>query len=656
MESKDRREINLKSRIFAAVLLVLGLILLARLAWIQIIESDIYQTSAASNRTRLLTIKAARGDIVSADGVVMATDQPVFQVNVNSQTLDGLEDEERANVISSLVNILADPEVTAESIEQALKDNRYRKYKPVMIKSNLDMQTVSEIEAHRLELPGVSVTTEPKRVYLQDEVAGHIIGYLGEVNQEELDANENYKLGDLVGKIGVEKSYDEYLRGEDGVQQVEVDVYNNAVGEVTTVDASSGNDVFLTIDYELQKSMEDAFDKVISDLQRNSRSDKAGAGAAVLLDVKTGKVLAMVSRPNDKVTQQNRAIQGRYIPGSTFKPVTLTAALENKKVTTTERIYNPGRYWEAPYIKSTAPIGYYTLYGATAKSDNVFFQELGRRVGVDAIGLAGTELGLDGYTGVDLPYESKGERVTEGLPTRSKINAYNSWAAETKSAYYDKIIENTTAEYEKNIAAATTDSEKKTIERKYKNTLAQLKAQKAIDVKWVSEWHASDTYNVAIGQGRQNYTPLQLARYCATIANGGKIMKPYVVDHVQDKNGNVILKNEPELIAHSAVSDNTFKIVEDAMTGVSQPGGTAYSIFYDFPPEIKVAAKTGTSQPGQASYKSGKKEYYDGIFIAYAPADDPQVAFAAVVEYGYSGNGSGGRICREVFKNYFGLE
>ena len=656
MESKDRREINLKSRIFAAVLLVLGLILLARLAWIQIIESDIYQTSAASNRTRLLTIKAARGDIVSADGVVMATDQPVFQVNVNSQTLDGLEDEERANVISSLVNILADPEVTAESIEQALKDNRYRKYKPVMIKSTLDMQTVSEIEAHRLELPGVSVTTEPKRVYLQDEVAGHVIGYLGEVNQEELGANENYKLGDLVGKIGVEKFYDEYLRGEDGVQQVEVDVYNNAVGEVTTVDASSGNDVFLTIDYELQKSMEDAFDKVISDLQRNSRSDKAGAGAAVLLDVKTGKVLAMVSRPNDKVTQQNRAIQGRYIPGSTFKPVTLTAALENKKVTTTERIYNPGRYWEAPYIKSTAPIGYYTLYGATAKSDNVFFQELGRRVGVDAIGLAGTELGLDGYTGVDLPYESKGERVTEGLPTRSKINAYNSWAAETKSAYYDKIIENTTAEYEKNIAAATTDSEKKTIERKYKNTLAQLKAQKAIDVKWVSEWHASDTYNVAIGQGRQNYTPLQLARYCATIANGGKIMKPYVVDHVQDKNGNVILKNEPELIAHSAVSDNTFKIVEDAMTGVSQPGGTAYSIFYDFPPEIKVAAKTGTSQPGQASYKSGKKEYYDGIFIAYAPADDPQVAFAAVVEYGYSGNGSGGRICREVFKKYFGLE
>lgn len=655
MENKDRREIILKSKIFAAVLLAMGLVLILRLAWLQIFQSDVYQVSAASNRTRLLTVKAARGDIVTADGIVMATDQPVFQVNVNTQTLGGLKDEERNQVIASLVKILNDPAVTVESIEQSIKDNRYRKYKPITIKTNLDIQTVSEIEARRLELPGVSVSTEPKRVYLQGETAGHVIGYLGEVNQEELASNENYKLGDYIGKIGVEKSYDEYLRGEDGVRQVEVDVYNNAVGEVTTVDAVSGNDVFLTIDYELQQTMEDAFDQVIANLKSNSRSDKAGAGAAVLLEVKTGKVLAMVSRPNDKVTQQNRAIQGRYIPGSTFKPVTLTAALENKKITKTERIYNPGRYWEAPYIKSTAPVGYYNLYTATAKSDNVFFQELGRRVGVDAIGLAGAELGLDGYTGIDLPYESKGERVTEGLPTRSKINAYNSWAAETKTAYYDRIIENTTAEYERNLAAATNESDKKSIERKYKNTMAQLKAQKAIDVKWVSEWHASDTYNVAIGQGRQNYTPLQLARYCATIANGGKIMKPYVVDHVQDKNGNVILQNEPELIAHSAISEDTLKTVEAAMAGVSQPGGTAYSVFYDFPPEIKVAAKTGTSQPGQASYKTGKKEYYDGIFIAYAPADDPQIAFAAVVEYGYSGNGSGGRICREVFKKYFGL-
>ena len=655
MENKDRQALWQKGRVFAAVLLAFGIIITLRLAWLQIIQSDVYQTSAASNRTRLLTIKAARGDIITSDGVVMATDQPVFQVNINSQTIGDLPEEQQSEIINTLVSILNDPEITAETITQLLKDNVYRNYKPVTIKTNLDMETVSQIEARRIELVGVTVSSEPKRVYLQGNMAGHLIGYLGEVNEDEMAANEDYNLGDLVGKIGVEKSYDEYLRGEDGVQQVQVDVYNNAVGEVTTIDSSSGNDVVLTIDYDLQKVMEESFDKLIANLQANPRSDKAGAGAAVLIEVNTGKVLAMVSRPDDKVTQQNRAIQGRYIPGSTFKPVTLAAALENDAITLTEKIYNPGRYWEAPYIKSTAPVGYYDVYSATAKSDNVFFQELGRRVGVDKIGEAGIELGLEGYTGIDLPYENRGERVTEGLPTREKIDAYNDWAAQSKSDYYDNIIEETQAEYDAALAAAQSEEEKKSIERQYNSTLAQLKAQKAIDVKWVSEWHAADTYNVAIGQGRQNYTPLQLARYCATIANGGDIYQPYVVDRVLDKDGNVILQNEPTLQAHSNISDETFKIIEDAMVGVSQPGGTAYSVFYDFPPEIKVAAKTGTSQPGQASYTSGDKEYYDGVFIAYAPADDPQIAFAAVVEYGYSGNGSGGQICRDVFKAYFGL-
>ena len=656
MESKDRQKLWQKGRIFAAVLLAFGILIVLRLAWLQIIESDVYQTSAASNRTRLLTIKAARGDIITYDGVVMATDQPIFQVNINSQTIRELPEEQQTEIINTVVSILNDPEITAETINQLIKDNSYRNYKPVTVKTNLDMETVSQIESRRIELVGVTVTSEPKRVYLQGNMAGHLIGYLGEVNEEEMAANENYKLGDLVGKIGVEKSYDEYLRGEDGVQQVEVDVYNNAVGEVTTIDSASGNDVVLTIDYDLQKVMEESFDNIIETLQNDPRSDKAGAGAAVLIEVDTGKILAMVSRPDGKVTQQNRAIQGRYIPGSTFKPVTLAAALENDAITLTEKIYNPGRYWEAPYIKSTAPVGYYDVYSATAKSDNVFFQELGRRVGVDKIGEAGIELGLEGYTGIDLPYENRGERVTEGLPTREKIDAYNDWAAQSKSDYYDNIIEETQAEYDAALAAAQSEDEKKTIERQYNNTLAQLKAQKAIDVKWVSEWHAADTYNVAIGQGRQNYTPLQLARYCATIANGGNIYQPYVVDRVVDKDGNVILQNEPVLQAVSGISSETIKIIEDAMVGVSQPGGTAYSVFYDFPPEIKVAAKTGTSQPGQSSYKSGNKEYYDGVFIAYAPADDPEIAFAAVVEYGYSGNGSGGRICRDVFKAYFGLD
>ena len=281
MESKDRQKLWQKGRIFAAVLLAFGILIVLRLAWLQIIESDVYQTSAASNRTRLLTIKAARGDIITYDGVVMATDQPIFQVNINSQTIRELPEEQQTEIINTLVSILNDPEITAETINQLIKDNSYRNYKPVTVKTNLDMETVSQIESRRIELVGVTVTSEPKRVYLQGNMAGHLIGYLGEVNEEEMAANENYKLGDLVGKIGVEKSYDEYLRGEDGVQQVEVDVYNNAVGEVTTIDSASGNDVVLTIDYELQKVMEESFDNIIQTLQNDSRSDKAGAGAAV---------------------------------------------------------------------------------------------------------------------------------------------------------------------------------------------------------------------------------------------------------------------------------------------------------------------------------------------------------------------------------------
>jgi len=195
------------------------------------------------------------------------------------------------------------------------------------------------------------------------------------------------------------------------------------------------------------------------------------------------------------------------------------------------------------------------------------------------------------------------------------------------------------------------------MEKEYKNEIAQLEAQKKIDVKWVSEWHAADTYNVAIGQGRQNYTPLQLAVYCAALANGGTIYAPYVVDKVVDDAGNVLFQNETVVRMESEISEKTFEIVRDAMVEVTEnpTDGTAYWRFNDFPEWLTVAAKTGTSQPGQAGYKDGDKTYYDGIFIAYAPADDPQVVFAAVVEYGGSGSGSGGILCHDIFKEYFGL-
>ena len=320
--------------------------------------------------------------------------------------------------------------MTAEKIKEICDANSGYLYKPIVLKKNLDIAAVSRIEAHRESLPGVTVESIPERTYLQGTLANHVLGYIGEVSQSELDAQTEaaegdesqilYKMGDYIGKTGLERYYDQTLRGTDGYRQVEVNAAGRPVSEVKTVEPEAGNSLVLTIDANLQRVLEEAMDRTIASLQSQSRSDKAGAGAGVLLNVKTGEVLAMASRPEDNVGQQNRAIQGRYVPGSTFKPVTAIAALETGVVTDTEKIYNPGRYWIAPYIKTTAPIGYYNLYNGMAKSDNVYFQELGRRAGIDNIAKYGKALGLEGATGSGLREQ---RRARLGRPANGRKTA-----------------------------------------------------------------------------------------------------------------------------------------------------------------------------------------------------------------------------------------
>lgn len=375
----------------------------------------------------------------------------------------------------------------------------------------------------------------------------------------------------------------------------------------------------------------------------------------MLLDVNTGKVLAMVSRPDDNITQQNRAIQGRYVPGSTFKPVTAVAALESGVITDTEKIFNPGRYWEKPYIKTTAPIGYYNLYNGMALSDNVYFQELGNRAGIDNIAKYGKMLGLDGPTGIDLAYENKGARATEGLPTPEKRQLYQEKEVANQAALWDKKIAEAEERFAQELANAATEEEKAKIERRRRSTIAVYQSEKIINMNWHSEWHAADTFNVSIGQGRQNYTPLQLAVYASALANGGTVYQPYIVDKVVDNDGNVIMQNAPVIKQQADISAETIKKVREAMCRVTAPGGGAYGLFAQFPSEIRIAAKTGTAQPGRSGYIVGNKQYYDGLFICYAPADNPQVAFACVMEYGYSGSGSAGYVAKAVLEEYFAL-
>ena len=664
MQSKERKQLENLTRVYTVIVFVIIGILIAKLAWMQLVETDFYTSRADAQRNRLMTISATRGDIITSDGTVLVTDRPSYQLTVDYLSIKsgGAYNEE---MIQLLVQLLEDPDMTAEKIKEICDANSGYLYKPIVLKKNLDIAAVSRIEAHRESLPGVTVESIPERTYLQGTLANHVLGYIGEVSQSELDAQTEaaegdesqilYKMGDYIGKTGLERYYDQTLRGTDGYRQVEVNAAGRPVSEVKTVEPEAGNSLVLTIDANLQRVLEEAMDRTIASLQSQSRSDKAGAGAGVLLNVKTGEVLAMASRPEDNVGQQNRAIQGRYVPGSTFKPVTAIAALETGVVTDTEKIYNPGRYWIAPYIKTTAPIGYYNLYNGMAKSDNVYFQELGRRAGIDNIAKYGKALGLEGATGIDLAYESKGERASEGLPTAEKRQMYQDLAAANSDAYWDAKIEEAEAQYTADMAAAMTEEEKKKIERRYKNNLAIYKSEKLINHKWNSEWHAADTFNVAIGQGRQNYTPIQLAVYAAAIANGGTVYQPYVVKEIRNNAGEVIETNEPVVRQDAGISEDTLNKVRNAMCQVTAPGGGAYSLFANFPANIKVAAKTGTAQPGRSGYRVGKKEYYDGLFICFAPADDPEIAFACVMEYGYSGSGSAGRVAKAVLEEYFGL-
>ena len=662
---KERSQVEKLAKWYSvAVFFVIG-ILLAKLGWMQLVENEYYTSRADAQRTRLMTITAARGDISTSDGVVLVTDHSSYQVTVDYLAVRE-NGKYKEDVIVLLAELLEDETITAEKIMEICDANKGYLYKPIVIKKDLDIASVSRIEAHRELLPGVNIESVPDRTYMHGTLASHVLGYIGLVSQEELDRQAqaqdagdenatNYKMGDYVGKVGVEKYYDEYLRGVNGYREVEVNAAGRPVSDTETVNPQNGDNLVLTIDYDLQLALETAMDETIARLQSQARSDKAGAGAGVLLDVNTGKVLAMVSRPDDNITQQNRAIQGRYVPGSTFKPVTAVAALESGVITDTEKIFNPGRYWEKPYIKTTAPIGYYNLYNGMALSDNVYFQELGNRAGIDNIAKYGKMLGLDGPTGIDLAYENKGARATEGLPTPEKRQLYQEKEVANQAALWDKKIAEAEERFAQELANAATEEEKAKIERRRRSTIAVYQSEKIINMNWHSEWHAADTFNVSIGQGRQNYTPLQLAVYASALANGGTVYQPYIVDKVVDNDGNVIMQNEPVIKQQADISAETIKKVREAMCRVTVPGGGAYGLFAQFPSEIRIAAKTGTAQPGRSGYIVGNKQYYDGLFICYAPADNPQVAFACVMEYGYSGSGSAGYVAKAVLEEYFAL-
>ena len=662
-------ELRSKLKIYSYVVIALLAILGIRLAVVQLFYNEVYQTQAKDNRIRLVSIKAPRGEIYTADGSVLAANELVYTLSLSYL---GVSNQE--HILQRLVEILYPyyPDLTVAELQKKIEVQKYRLFEPVVIARDIPWNLVVELEENRRELPGVAITVEPLRNYPNGPLAGHVMGYIHSISPEELEkaAEEKYSINSLIGKSGVERQYEKELRGRDGARRVEVDVSARPVQDLVTLEPRPGNNLYLTLDMKLQKVMESGMERTLKQLQ--SQYPRARVGSAVLLNVKTGEVLAMCSypalnpdewkgnfkselasyyfpqgayNPMNPGALTNRAIQTTYPPGSTFKPITGMAALEGGDMNPSQEFVKcGGAYWIAPKIRCTGVHGNVNYYRAMAVSCNTYFQEMGRRATKEGLIRIGKEFGMGSRTGIDLPEERSGL-----LPTPEWKKEINSIILDER---YGSARQRLEEKYDRLLAEATGE-EKAKVEKRRAAERVQLEAQYKIDYGFDTNWQPYDTFNMSIGQGGNDFTVMQLANYVATIANGGYRMQPHVLKKVVSPEGKVVKNVEPKLLHEVDVAPMTLAETRRAMLAVTQPGGTAYGLFNHFPGQVQVAAKTGTAQTGRVGDKSLKDVH--GVFIAFAPYDDPQIAFAGVVEYGYSGSGSAGYIARDLFEQYFGI-
>jgi len=664
-------DLHLKLKVYGGIVVILLAVLCLKLAIVQLFYSDIYQTKAKENRLRLVSIKASRGEIYDRNGTILAANQLVY---ILTMTNPGESDQEE--VIARLVSVLKPsfPEVTADYIKEKIELQKFRQYEPVTILRDIPWELVVKIEENRHNLPGVAIDIEPLRYYPLDTMAGHVLGYIHSINQEELAADSaQYNMNSLVGKSGLEKQYEAELRGIDGARRVEVDAQGRPVGELVTLDPVAGNNLTLTLDEKLQVVMENSIASNLSRLQR--QYPKAQVGSAVLMDVKTGEILAMCSsptlRPDDwkgnissKLASYyfpqgssynplepgaatNRAIQANYPPGSTFKPITGMAALEAGVMDPLKDYVNcQGRYWIAPYIPCTGVHGNVNYYSGMAASCNTYFQEMGRKATQENLVKVAKDFGLGEKTGIDLPYEIQGS-----VPTPEWKREINDLLINRK---YDALRKQLEEKYNQLLAAASSQEAIQELNKKKQQEQIQLEAQYKIDYNFDTQWQAFDTFNMSIGQGGNQYTVIELVDYIAALANGGSLMRPRIVKRITSPDQEIIEEIDPEIIRSVSVSTRTLAETRRAMVQVTQGDGTAAFLFSSFPDRIKVGAKTGTAQTNRVG--DDALHEFHGVFVAFAPADDPAIAFAGVIEYGQHGSDSVGYVAKDLFEQYFGLQ
>ena len=678
MRKRIKKEhVNLRFNILIVVVYFIGIILITKLFDLQIINGAEYRQTSNTRLSRERTLEATRGDILDRSGNVLATTYTTFNlelyktksdsetlnkcilntvnllekhkeeypdnfpISINKKyTIKGDELKEwlqkydlpQNSSIQEVINYFTQKYgITNEkwedvrkilSIRYEISTKGYSSTKSLKIAKDVSRDVVAQISERNSDFPGITISTDTDRKYDYGKLASHILGYIGRITQDELDASTDYKYknDDYVGRTGIENLFEEYLRGVDGKEEIEMSVDGTVTGETVTEEAIQGSNVVLTIDAKLQTVAENALKRNIEKIKKGGFGKRYNAegGSVVVLDVNSGEVLAMASYPDYNpnswvggISQNeyniikennalfNKSISGAYAPGSIFKMVTAIAGLESGTINRTEQINDTGVYRK--YRDYQPVCWYYTSYHrghgyvnvsqAIEKSCNYYFYETADRMGIENLNKYAKYFGLGSRTGIELPSETSG-------------------------------------------------------------TLASPEAAKKVN----ENWSAGRNLSAAIGQSYNNFSPIQMAKYIAMVANGGKQVKPTVIRNILNADGTESSKSEINVFVNKKLGltdENSDKItiskenLEAVLKGMKSvtgdQGGTAYQTFKNF--NIEVGGKTGSAE-------AGKKVH--GWFAGFAPYDNPEICVVVMVENGGHGWYTA-EVAKELIAEYFGM-
>ncbi len=583
-----------------AVIMVFFAVIFARVFHLQIVEGREYRQMSENNCIRIQTIEPSRGSIFDRNGLLLVDNRPAFDLCLIANNTHFVD-----QTLSRLCDYSGIDETEAFSAWE--KRKKSSPFRPLLIKPDINRNVLAAVEVHQFDLPGIVVRVTPRRNYIYDGSAAHLIGYLGEISAADLqkDALHVYRGGDYIGKSGIERVYEEQLRGRRGGRQVEVDALGRVVRVIDRVDAEAGLNVYLTIDHDLQRETE----HLLSGL----------AGAVVALNPATGEILAMASSPtfeqNQFVTGMsddawqalmsnshrpmiNKAVSGSYPPASTFKIITAMAGLEEGVIHPQFSVYCPGRYRLGNRVFrcwKKYGHGQVNVIAAIEQSCDVFFYQVGHKLGVDRIAEYAKKCGLGRPTGIDLPHENMGLVPSTAWKKR----------------------------------------------------------------RYGTSWQKGETLSVAIGQGYDLATPLQLCVLTAAVANGGHLYRPVIVKKIVSPSGRLQSTGQlREQIGVLPVSEKNLKLIKRGLWQVvNGKKGTARLIQNETAP---ISGKTGTAQVvgrRKGATSSDEENLPDHLkphawFVGFAPADHPQIAVAVIIENGEHGSSSAAPVAAQVMTTY----